>query len=323
MNQTGANPPKLVGDIGGTNARFALSGSNGIEQTAILACRDFPTLTHALKHYLSRIEGPRPRAAALAVAGPVTGDQVALTNLNWTFSTEAVRDEVRLDLLVILNDFRALALALPHLEPNHLVSVGPTDSAARGDAPRLIVGPGTGLGVAALVPSTSGWVPVSGEGGHISFAPQNEREDRILVWFRNQVNGRVSIERLVSGPGLESLYRAMGDIEGTPREPLSAQAITEAALAGDPDAAACLNQFCAIFGSVAGDLALAFGALGGVYLGGGMIPRFLDFFAASPFRRRFEDKGRMSQLAAQIPTQVIAVETPALLGTAAALDSLI
>ncbi len=314
----------LVGDIGGTNARFALWRGRGPEKIKILSCRQYPTLEEAIQVYLRdmlTVHDIRPSMAALAVAGPVTDDHVNLTNLGWNFSIEEMRRDLGFEHFEVFNDFRALALSLPHLQEKDLFKVGPDENEPE-RAPKLVLGPGTGLGVAGLVPCGENWIAVPGEGGHVSFAPENEQEDRILSWFRREVGGRVSVERLICGPGLEMLYRGMCKLEGWSPQCHDAADITAAALANAPNERIVLDMFCGMLGSLAGDLALVYNAFGGVYIGGGIIPRMLDFFADSSFRLRFEDKGRMTPLTSSMPTSVITHPTPALTGAIAALQHL-
>ncbi|CAM2009731.1 glucokinase [Acanthopleuribacter pedis] len=314
----------LIGDIGGTNARFALWRGNGPEKIQILSCRNYTTLEEAILAYLGQqlgVHDIKPSMASLAVAGPVTDDHVNLTNLGWNFSIEEMRRDLGFDHFEVFNDFRALALSLPHLGAKDLFKVGPEENEAE-QGPKLVLGPGTGLGVAGLVPCDSRWIAVPGEGGHVSFSPETEQEDRILTWFRRKVGGRVSVERLICGPGLEMLYRAMCDLEGWQPQFNTAREITEAALANAPNERVCLDMFCGMLGSLAGDLALVYNAFGGVYIGGGIIPRMLDFFAESSFRLRFEDKGRMTPLTSSMPTWVITHPMPALTGAIAAIQDL-
>jgi glucokinase len=310
----------LLGDIGGTNARFALCDGPGAEPRAALglACDDYPDLAAAAQAYLSNHGDNRPAHACIAVAGPVAGDRVALTNSAWSFSIEATRARLGLERLLIVNDFTAQALSVPSLGPGDLARVGGGEAVA--GAAVAVIGPGTGLGVSGLVPVAERWVAVPGEGGHLGFAPSDETETAILNLLRRRF-GRVSCERLVSGPGLVILHQALSALADQPAEPLAPDQIVERALAGtDPLCRDVLERFCAILGTVAGDVALALGARGGVYIAGGIVPRFLDFFRASRFRPRFEAKGRLGAYISAIPTSVITVAMPALTGTARALE---
>jgi glucokinase len=312
--------PSLVADIGGTNARFGLmlSGNATVMQDKVLACAAYPSIAAAIEHYLAGIDGPRPRQAAIAIANPVVGDWVQMTNHIWAFSIEETRKSLGMERLVVLNDFTALAMALPLLPPAELRQVG--GGQARPGAPLALLGPGSGLGVSGLIPSPAGWVPLQGEGGHASFCPANEREADILriVWGEHR---HVSAERLVSGMGFGNLYRAVAELHGQKREAPTPAQITASALKGDdPVSAEVVETFCAMLGTVAANLALTLGARGGVYIGGGIVPRLGDYFDRSPFRRRFEEKGRFSEYLASIPSYVITAATPALLGAAQALE---
>jgi glucokinase len=310
----------LVGDIGGTNARFALCDGPGAEPRAALAlaCDDYPDLAAAADAYLSNHDATRPAHGCIAVAGPVGGDQVALTNNAWRFSIEATRVRLGLGRLLIVNDFTAQALSVPSLRPGGLARIG--GGAAVAGAAIAVIGPGTGLGVSGLVPVAGRWVALPGEGGHLGFAPSDETETEILDLLRRRF-GRVSCERLISGPGLAILHQALSALADQPAEPLAPDQIVERALAGtDPLCLDVLERFCAVLGTVAGDVALTLGARGGVYIAGGIVPRFLEFFRASQFRPRFEAKGRLGDYTGAIPTSVITVAMPALTGTARALE---
>jgi glucokinase len=304
------NEVRLLADIGGTNARFALQ-SPGAAPVAVHAMQtaDFPTIEDAVRAYLSRA-GVRPPRAAFAVASPVTGDRIEMTNHPWSFSVEAVRRVLALSELRVVNDFEAIALSLPHLPGAEQRRLG--GGAPDPTAPIAVIGPGTGLGVAALV---SGWA-VPTEGGHVTMPAVDEREAAIIARIRERL-GHVSAERVLSGPGLQNLYRALGD-DVTPPEPGE---ITARALAGsDPRAVETLDTFCAMLGTVTGNLALTLGARGGVYLAGGIVRQFADFLARSRFRERFEDKGRFREYLAPIPVWIVGTENPALIGLAALLD---
>ncbi|MDQ5907984.1 MAG: Glucokinase [Pseudomonadota bacterium] len=312
-------PPALIADIGGTNARFALIDAHRrLYAERTLACADFPGLIAAGQAFLQAAGGMRPRRAAVAVATAISGDQIQFTNSPWSFSIEAVRQELGLDQLTILNDFTALALALPWLAPEERRTVGGGE-AVHG-APIALIGPGTGLGVSGLIWSGERWLPLETEGGHVTFSPVDDREWVISRILQKQF-GHVSPERLLSGPGLVNLYHALAELEGWVPEALTPADITDRALAG-----ACrhcqdvLDMFCGALGTAAGNLAITLGARGGVYIGGGIVPRLGDYFTQSAFRTRFEDKGRFSSYLAAIPTWVITAANPAFRGVAAALS---
>jgi glucokinase len=309
----------LIADIGGTNARFALATPAGrIESEQILSGADYPDLVQAAAAYLRGISGPRPRRAAVAVATPVTGDWIQFTNSHWSFSTEAARQALGLEQLLILNDFTALARALPLLGPNERRAVGGGTAVA--EAPIGLIGPGTGLGVSGLVWSGHHWIPLQTEGGHVTFSPTNEREWAISQILRRRF-GHVSPERLLAGPGWVEVYAALAELDGRKPEAITPGEITRRALAGTcPHCLEVQELFCAALGTAAGNLAITLGARGGVYIGGGIVPRLGDFFDRSAFRARFEAKGRFSDYLAAIPTWVITANNPALRGAAAALE---
>lgn len=315
--------PWLVADIGGTNARFARVPTPESQPQAVrvLRCNDHPGPAEAIETYLAATDGERPRAAVLAVAAPVLGDQVNMTNHPWRFSINELGRRLGLEKLRVLNDFTALALALPHLGPDELrpISVGQP----RTRAPLALLGPGTGLGVSGLLPvGDTSWLPLAGEGGHVTLAAGNAREAAVIGEIRRGYP-HVSAERVLSGSGLITLHRAVAQLDGIPAETADPAEITRRALDdGNPLCRETLNLFCALLGSVAGDLALTLGAHGGVYIGGGIVPRLGAFFGASPFRHRFTAKGRYTAYLERIPCHVVIAPTPALLGTARAFMTL-
>jgi glucokinase len=313
-----SDSPRLIADIGGTNARFALAGTDGRPYAErVLACADYPKLRTAIAAYLQDVPEPRPQQAALAVAMPITGDEVTFTNNpRWSFSIKELREALGLERLLLVNDFTALALVLPYLEAQEIRQTG--GGAAVADAAIGLLGPGTGLGVSGLVWSDLRWIPLQSEGGHVTFAPTTEREWQIIGLLREQF-GHVSAERLFSGPGLVNIYRALAVLEGVVAQDLSPAQITEFAL--KRSCSLCvetLDIFCAGLGTVAGNLAITLGAKGGVYIGGGIVPQLGDFFEQSAFRSRFEDMGRFKSYMAAIPTYVITAVNPALRGVAMA-----
>lgn len=313
--------PGLIADIGGTHARFALSTSvHTIEHTSVVAVADFPTIELAIRHYLDSVGTPSITQAVIGIANPVLGDHIKMTNFPWEFSIEATRKNLGLDQFYVINDFTALALALPHLPCSDLQPIG--GGHATPGTPQGLLGPGTGLGVSALIPAPSGqWIALAAEGGHANFAPGNTLECR-LWQAAHQEFGHVSMERLVSGAGLQFIYRTLMREAGLPAQDYTPADISQRALA--LRCAHCrqaLDTFCAILGTAASDLAVTLGARGGIYIGGGIIPQLGDYFAHSPFRARFNDKGRFSDYLAAIPVFVITSENPALLGAAAYLDA--
>lgn len=316
--------PRLLADVGGTNARFAWQASAGapIADVRVLPCAEHPTLQAAMHAYLDGLNQGRPQAAAIAIANPITGDEVRMTNHHWVFSQSAVKAEFGLQTLQLLNDFTALALALPVLPADELRQVG--GAAAVPDAPIALLGAGTGLGVSGLLPDRrGGWLPINGEGGHVTLPAVSARE-RLVMDGLIQRYGRASAERLLCGQGLVDACAILCAADGVPERALgNAAEVTEAALAGRlPQAVEALNHFCALLGSVAGNLALTLGARGGVFIGGGIVPRLGDGFDRSPFRQRFEAKGRFSAYLQAIPVWVITSrQSPALMGAARALDA--
>ena len=315
--------PRLLADVGGTNARFAWQAESGapIEAQITLPCADHESLEAAILAYLDRIDLPRPRVCAIAIANPVHGDRIQMTNHHWSFSISALQQSLGLERLRVLNDFTALALALPGLAPEQLCQVG--GGHAMPDTAIGLLGPGTGLGVSGLLPDgRGGWLPLQGEGGHVSLAPASAREQLVLDHLV-QRHGHASAERAISGMGLVDIHRALCMADGElPPEGWSAAEVSSAALSGqDARSEEALAMMCALLGSVAGNLALTLGAKGGVYIGGGIVPRLGDWFARSPFRERFEAKGRFQPYLAEIPVWVInASQSPALAGAAVALD---
>jgi glucokinase len=319
-----AGGPRLLADVGGTNARFALELAPGrVELIDVLACDDYPTLAAALAAYLAspavKAAGLGPiRHAAIAIANPVVDDLVRMTNHHWEFSIEAMRVECGFETLLVVNDFSALARALPHLPPQQKLQVG--GGAPRANSPLGLLGAGTGLGVSGLIPAGTGWTALRSEGGHVTFSPANEEEVAILQYAWTEFE-HVSAERLLSGAGVELIYRALARREGRAGERLDAPEISRRALAGE--CALCdrvLEAFCGMLGTVAGNLAVTLGAQGGIYIGGGIVPRLGERFLRSSFRRRFEQKGRFAAYLAQVPTWVITAEYPAFLGVAAILS---
>jgi glucokinase len=309
----------LIGDIGATNARFALvRADGGIGAVRLYALNDYPTLADAIDSYLAEAHaGANPEQAVLAVASPVTSDRVTLTNHAWTFSTETLRQHLDLKRLRIVNDFVANALAIPHLGADDVLQIG--HGCAAPDAPIGLLGPGTGLGVSALIPAPAGALPVAGEGGHVTMAPATARESAVLELMRNRYD-HVSAERVLSGPGLINLYGALCELAGVPVAPFTPAQITSPRI-WDEDARTreATDMFCAMLGTVAGNLALTLGARGGIYIGGGIVPRLGRYLLQSEFRSRFDAKGRLRGYLAAIPTFVISRPLPALLGAAALL----
>jgi glucokinase len=309
----------LVGDIGATHARFGLVSPAGqVLHSRTLADEDYPTIEAALTAYLAeRGTLPMPRQGAIAIASPITGDHVAMTNHPWIFSILGLRDRFRFDRLEVINDFTALALALPRLTPDDRLTVG--GGAAVAGRPIGVLGPGSGLGVSGLVPSGGSWIALTGEGGHATMAPATDRESAVLDHMRRHFD-HVSAERALSGPGLVNLYNALAQLDAVPARGYTAAQITDLAVRGeDPLCVEVTAMFCAMLGTMAGNLALTLGARGGVYIGGGIVPKLGQAFIGSPFRERFEAKGRFQAYLQAIPTFVVTHPLPAFLGCAALL----
>ena len=309
----------LVGDIGATNARFGLvSPEEKLLHTRTYACENYPAIEDAIAAYLGdRGELPAPRQGAIAIASAITGDRVVMTNHPWSFSVAALKSRLGLDRLVVINDFTALAMALPHLGPQDRLQIG--GGTALAGAPMGVLGPGSGLGVSGLVKCGSGWQALTGEGGHATMAPASDRESAALDHMRRHFD-HVSAERVLSGPGLVNLYNALAALDGVPSRGYAPAQITDLALRdADPLCAETVRLFCAMLGTMASNLALTLGALGGIYVAGGIVPRLGPFFAASPFRERFEAKGRFRDYMVAIPTYVVTHQLPAFLGCAALL----
>jgi len=312
--------PRLIADIGGTFARFALEVAPGsFTRQCSLRSADHADFAAAVRAYLDTLPAGRVAHAAVAIANPVDGDLVRMTNYPWAFSIEQVRQQLGFDTLLVVNDFTALAMSLPRLGAHGARQVGGGLAVARGVTGLL--GSGSGLGVSGLIPVGDGWVSLGSEGGHSSFSPRDEREIAVLrhAWQQHE---HVSFERLLSGPGLALMYRALADHAGVAVDALAAPEITRRALDGsDAVAADTLDVFCAMLGTSAANLALTLGATGGIYIGGRIVPGLGAWFDRSRFRARFEDKGRFSGYLAAIPTFVITNDDATFVGVSAILDS--
>ncbi|OIJ40725.1 glucokinase [Massilia timonae] len=318
LTTTHPDGPRLLADIGGTNARFALEPAPGaIQAVQTLACADHARFEDAARFYLAGA-GAKVRHAVIAIANPVDGDAIRMTNHHWAFSIEAARRALGLETLLVVNDFTALAMSLPALQPDDLAQVGggaPLAGAAIG-----LVGAGTGLGVSGLVPSGERWIPLHSEGGHVAFSPLDEREVTVLrhAWQRYD---HVSAERFVSGPGLVLIREALAMSRGmaSDKDLSPSDIVTRGLSGGDALSLEAIDCFCGMLGTVAANLAVTLGARGGIYIGGGVVPRLGAYFVASPFRPRFERKGRFSEFTARIPTWLITAPYPALQGASAIL----
>jgi glucokinase len=315
---------RLLADIGGTNARFAIErGPGRIEDSATLACADYASFVDAVRAYLARpgVADAGVRHAAIAIANPVDGDLVKMTNHDWQFSIAAARDALGLETLLVLNDFAALSMSVPSLAPADVVQVGgkpggtkPVDGAAIG-----VLGAGTGLGVGGLIAVDGRWQVLPSEGGHVAFSPSDEREQALLAYCWTKWP-HVSAERFLSGPGLALIHEGLAAIRKLDVPVLRPAEVVERGLDGsDPLCREALEIFCGALGTMAANLAVTLCARGGIYIGGGVVPRLGEWFARSPFRARFDNKGRFSAFTADIPCYVIHAPYPALAGAAALL----
>jgi glucokinase len=313
--------PRLLGDIGGTNARWAWVPQAGatLQHINQRPCRDHASLADAALAYLRDHTLPAPRWVAIGVATPVTGDHVQLTNHAWQFSITGLQRTLGAERCLVINDFTALAMSLPALPATGLRGVG--GDAAVADAPLALIGPGTGLGVSGLLPAAQpgGWA-ISGEGGHVTLAAGDDDEAALIGWLRRRF-GHVSAERALSGQGLVNLYEALCALNGTAARTLTPRDVTQAAIEGsDAMCVRAVRTFTGLLGSVAGDVALTLGARGGVYIGGGVVPRLGASFDGALFRERLERKGRFAAYLQPIPAWIITAPMPALLGVDRALS---
>lgn len=309
--------PLLVADIGGTNARFALADFDaaGVRLGDMHAFRaeDYETISDAAGAFLEAVQA-KPKSACFAVAGPITDEIVEFTNSPWVLDIAKVKKQMKLEHLLAINDFEALAASVRYLKPADLAPVKP--GIREPDVPILVMGPGTGLGQSIIVPVGGKDIVIATEGGHVAFAPYDEEEIEVLRFIMRE-HKRVSIERLLSGRGLVNIHRALCAIAGRPRASLQADEITRAALTREyPIAVKAVDMFCAILGSAAGDAVLASGARGGVILGGGILPKIRDIFLRSHFVERFLDKGRMRDYVEPVPIDLIVRDGAALIGAA-------
>ncbi len=312
----------VVADIGGTHARFAIARIEGqqvisLEQAVTMKSADHPSLQIAWQAYGREIGRPLPRAGAFAVAGPVGGEVLHLTNSSWMIRPALIPEKLDIDRYSLVNDFGAVGHAVARLGREHFEHIcGPAQSQF-GPGLTTIVGPGTGMGVAHLLRTAHGYHVTETEGGHIDFAPHDNVEDRLLEYLRH-IHRRVSVERIVSGPGLQAIYRIFAEMEGQAARQLDDKALWGLALSGeDSIAAAAFDRFCLCLGSFAGDIALAQGA-SSVVIAGGLGSRIAQRLPSSGFRERFHAKGRFESLMQQIPVMQLTHEQPGLFGAAGA-----
>ncbi|MGA4541020.1 glucokinase [Uniformispora flossi] len=317
--------PWLVADIGGTNARFGLVTAPGAaaERVLVLRAAEHPDLEAAVEQYLTAVGAGRPGAVCAAVAGPVTGDRFRFTNGTWALSISDTRRRLGVDALHLINDFEALALSLPHLGDDDLVVIG--DRRPDTSLPMAVLGPGTGLGVAGLVPVPGGgYVPLPGEGGHMLLRPGHGVDAEAIEVLLGERGGfgMVTAEHVLSGPGLTRLYRHVATSHDATPEALSPADISGRALAGtDPLCTETIELFCRLLGTFAGSVALTLGARGGVFLAGGVLPRIAELLLDSEFRAGFETNPTMAAYLHRISTVLVTAPYPALVGAAAWLET--
>lgn len=317
----------LIGDIGATNARFAVLQDGVPTSIKVLPVASYASLRDAIEAYfqgLDQADLRRPSIGAVAVAGPVTGDYLSFTNHPWSFSISGLAKDLKLKHLDVINDFVAVALAVPRIGPDARRQVGTGESVA--GAPVGIIGPGSGLGVSIVVPveekGHTHWVPLSGEGGHVTLSPVTDREVALVAWLHRTGRAHVSAETLICGKGLTTLHAGLSALDGIAPSHLEPADVSRRAISGeDPIAVEAVEIFCALLGTVAGNLALTAGARGGVYIAGGIVPKMGEFFDHSQFRPRFVAKGRMRTYLEPIATYVITEAFPAFLGLAELVES--
>ena len=312
------DPCLLIGDIGGTNARFALAkpDETGFSNEITLACADYETAEQGIADYLKRSGSSRPDVICLAAAGPVVDDCVRFTNNHWVIDGRMLREQFHSSRVRLLNDFESIAYSIPLLAENDVTTVGlvPAEHAGKPELSIGVLGPGTGLGTGGLLVRTSGIYPIVGEGSHAGFAPETGMQLMVLKQLRQRFD-RVSNERLVSGPGLENIYWALCKIHGEPSSDITAAEIFSRVLAKeDAIAVEATQMFFEVLGQAAGNLALVLGAFDGIYLAGGIVKRYPDLLNTSSFRSGFENKGRHRSLMEKVPTLLISHPQPGLLG---------
>lgn len=303
----------VVVDLGGTNIRLAVCELNSgkLSQLKELLCSEFTTLEEALAQYFATLQEDVEHLC-IAIACPVAGDKVVMTNLSWAFSQQALKEKFKLASLYVINDYTAISLALPFLSAQEKIQIGGGEAKTAGVT--AVFGPGTGLGVSHIIKPADKWISLEGEGGHVSFTP-NTREQADVLFLLQEQFGHVSAERILSGQGLVNLYRSLCSLAQQQAEFTEPKQVSKAALDGSCAIAhRSLQVFCQVMGAFAGNLALNLDCTGGVYIAGGIVPRFIDFFQASEFRRFFEEKGRMQGYLSAIPTFVITHDNPGLLG---------
>jgi glucokinase len=309
----------IVADIGGTFARFSRVNLVDLhmDNIEIYPCAEFSSFESVLLAYQKQHSLEHLKHVAIAIACPVIGDLISMTNCHWQFSIQDIKIKLDLAELKVMNDFTAIATSLPVLSHHHLVKIG--EGYAGANQVKVVLGAGTGLGVAYLVPEQDSFIAHAGEGGHVDWGAKTEQEWFIYNYLA-AIYSHVSIERILSGQGLENLYKAIALYQGQNKSPLRAAEIIALAVGQQcPIAAAVVAQFFASLGAYAGDLALTLGAFGGVYIAGGIVPRLISLIKDSEFRMQFEAKGRFTDFNALIPTYIITADQPGILGAAVSL----
>jgi len=304
----------LVADIGGTNGRFAIADGQSLQEFKVLPCAEYPTLGDMIKDYLSSLNTEAPKAAAIAVATYVAGDEVSFTNLPWVFSVKSVAKECGFNHFKVINDFTAISVAVPTLQSDQLIQVG-GNANIEDEGAKAIIGPGTGLGVSGLFSHNGTWVPVQGQGGHVLWGAANSFEQELFTYINQQFQP-VSAENLLCGKGLKLLYESVCAINGESEKEYSIPEVVTLGTEGkDGNCTKAVEVFCTVLGRVAGDLTLTLGARSGLYVGGGVVSHFTDFLIGSGlFRKGFEDKGRMSEYMLDIPAYIITEKKIGLIG---------
>ncbi len=303
----------VVVDLGGTNIRLAVCEleTGTLNQLKEFVCAEFASLEEALVQYFATLQD-EVKHLCVGIACPVEGDRITMTNLSWEFSQQALKDKLKLASLYVINDYTAISLAVPFLSQEEKIQIGGGE--AQPDGVTAVFGPGTGLGVSHIIKPADKWISLDGEGGHVSFTA-NTREQADILFLLQEQFGHVSAERILSGQGLVNLYQSLCTLSERQAEFEQPKEVSKAALDGSCTIARrSLQVFCQAMGGFAGNLALTLNCSGGVYIAGGIVPRFVDFFQSSEFRRFFEDKGRFKDYLSAIPTFLITHDNPGLLG---------
>ena len=306
----------VVVDLGGTNIRLAVCDlkTGELSQLKESPCADFKTIEEAVSTYFATLT-EKVKHLCIGIACPVDGDHIVMTNLSWEFSKQALKEELGLESLYVINDYTAISLAVPFLPEEEKIQIGGGEAQAEGVT--AVFGPGTGLGVSHIIKPADKWISLDGEGGHVSFTP-NTREQADILFLLQEQFGHVSAERILSGQGLINLYQSLCALSDQQAEFEQPKEVHIAALDGSCDIARrALQVFCQVMGGFAGNLALNLDCTGGVYIAGGIVPRFVEFFQASEFRSFFEEKGRFKDYLSAIPTFLITHDNPGLLGASA------